>query len=167
MNNKVVLAVGAALIAVGIFKPDLSNLFPGGENTPVVVTPDLDFTEPTDPSLLAKADEVTAVLKAGGDNRKADGMALARLYKDIATLISLDQENAVVKTTSEIREVNSVAGTLMNLQLKGRYENLASTAKELVVSVLGDDVATLNEENREKAVAAFEALAWGCYMGAK
>jgi len=167
MNNKVALAIGAVLIAVGVFRPDLSNLFPEGNNTPVVVTPEKSFAEPTDPNLLAEADKITAILKTDEENRRVDGMALASLYTDIAKLISLDTDNAVVKTTSEVREVNSVAGTLMNLQLKGRYEGLASTAKTLVVGVLGDDVATLNEENRENAVAAFEALAWGCYMGAK
>lgn len=167
MNNKVVLAIGAVLIAVGVFKPDLSNLFPGGNSTPAVVTPEVEVTEPTDPDLLVAADKITAILKTDEENRKVDGMVLASLYSDIAKLISLDKDNVIVKTTSEVREVNSVAGTLMNLQLKGRYKDLAATAKELVVGVLGDDVATLNEENRENAVAAFEALAWGCYMGAK
>lgn len=165
MNNKVVLIIGAILIVVGVLRPDLSNFLPN--NNPPVVVASIDVEEPTDPNLLAQADKITAILRDGGEDRKTDAMALAHLYKDIATLISLDQENIVVKTTSEVREVNSVAGTLMNLQLKGKYEGLATTAKALVVSVLGDDVATLNEENRENAVAAFEALAWGCYMGAK
>lgn len=165
MNNKVVLVIGAILIVVGVLRPDLSNFLP--KNNPQTIVSSIDVEEPTDPNLLAQADEIASILKAGGEDRKTDAMALAHLYKDIATLISLDQENVVVKTTSEVREVNSVAGTLMNLQLKGKYEGLQSTAKSLVVSVLGDDVASLNEENRGNAVAAFEALAWGCYMGAK
>lgn len=167
MNKKVVLVVGAVLIAVGIFKPDLSNLIPGNNNAPVVDNPVVQVEEPSDPALKNLADEVVAILQKGGDERKVDGLNLAKLYNDIAMIISLDEDNAIVKTTSEIREVNSVAGSLMNLNLKGKYPNLPSTAKDLVVAAVGDDVAVLNDANREQAVAAFKALAWACFEGAK
>ena len=167
MNNKVVLGIGAVLILIGILRPDLSNLLPNNNKTPNVVVPVAEFVEPTNPELLSKADEVATILKNGGEDRKVDGMKLAALYADIAKLISLDAENTVIKTTSEIREVNSVAGSLVASELKGKYPNLALTARALIVSAIGDDIATLNEENRQKAAEAFEALAWGCYMGAK
>ena len=166
MNNKVFLAIGSVLILVGVLRPDLSNLLPNN-NTPKVVVPETVFTEPSNPELLSQADEVATILKNGGEDRKIDGMKLASLYSDIAKLISLDADNAVIKTTSEIREVNSVAGSLVASELKGKYPNLALTARGLVVGAIGDDVTTLNEENRQKAAEAFEALAWGCYMGAK
>lgn len=162
MNKKVVLAIGAALIAFGIFKPDLSNLVP----TVVVDDPVIQVEEPSDPALKKVADEVVAILKKG-ENRRVDGTNLAKLYNDIATAISLDGDSTIIKTTSEIREVNSVAGSLMSLNLKGKYPNLASTAKELVVAAVGDDVAVLNDANREQAVSAFKALAWACLEGAK
>lgn len=165
MNNKVVLVIGAALIAFGVFKPDLSSLLP----TPGVVvnTPSVEVTEPTDPTLKSLALDVAQILKNGDDSRKEDGVKLASLYTDIANLISLDKDNEVVKTTSEITEVNSVAGRMMNLKIKGKYADLTETARKLVVSAIGDDVAVLNDASRSQAVAAFRALAWGCYEGAK
>jgi hypothetical protein len=165
MKNQPLLIIAGILIVIGFFKPDLSSIIPN--NSPVVVNPSVEFNEPTNPKLLSEADKITAILREGDGDQKEDGMKLATLYQDIAQLISLDGDGSIVKTTSEIREVNSVAGTLINAKLKGKYPNLASTAKGLVVSALGDDVAVLNDENRKSAVEAFEALAWGCYMGAK
>lgn len=169
MNNKVVLAIGAVLIVVGVLRPDLSSLIPsnGGNDTPVVNVPEVAVEVPTEPSLKEVADELVKILKAGGEDRKVDGRNLAKLYSDIANLISLDLDNEVVKTTSEIREVNGVAGSLMNLKLKGKYPDFAQTAKKLVVTAIGDDIAVLNDETRSKAVDAFNALAWACYEGAK
>ena len=169
MNNKVVLAIGAVLIVVGVLRPDLSSLIPsnGGNDTPVVNVPEVVVEAPTEPSLKEVADELVKILKAGGEDRRVDGLNLAKLYSDIASLISLDLDNEVVKTTSEIREVNGVAGSLMNLKLKGKYPDFAQTAKKLVVTAIGDDIAVLNDETRSKAVDAFNALAWACYEGAK
>ena len=169
MNNKVVLAIGAVLIVVGVLRPDLSSLIPsnGGYDTPVVNVPEVVVEAPTEPSLKEVADELVKILKAGGEDRRVDGLNLAKLYSDIASLISLDLDNEVVKTTSEIREVNGVAGSLMNLKLKGKYPEFAQTAKKLVVAAIGDDIAVLNDETRSKAVDAFNALAWACYEGAK
>jgi hypothetical protein len=175
MNKNVALLLAAVLIAVGVFKPDLSNFFPnnGGGN---VIVPSVEFAEPTNPQLMADAIKVAECLKAG-ENRKQDGRALAALYYDIARLIEFDGDNEIVKTTTEIAEVNSVAGNLMNLQLKGKYPNLAKAAKLLVVNALNGennsspesevDVAVLNQQSRSVAVAAFDALAWGCFEGSK
>jgi hypothetical protein len=176
MNKNVVLVIGAVLIAVGVFKPDLSNFFPGNGGGNTVVVPSVEFAEPTDPNLMASALKVADALKAG-ENHKADGLALANLYHDIARLIELDGDNEIVKTTTEIAEVNSVAGRLMNLQLRGQYPDLAKAAKSLVVNALNGnadpkedlevDVAVLNAESRSAAVAAFDALSWGCFEGSK
>lgn len=165
-NNKWILVVGAVLIAVGVFKPDLSNYIPKVDGGTKVVVPAVEVAEPTDPDLLASALKVAEAVKAG-ENPKVDGLVLSGLYADIAKLVSLSGAEEVVKTTSEIREVNSVAGSLMNLKLQGKYPGLAVAARELVVKAVGDDVIVLNEENRKAAVAAFEALAWGCVEGAK
>lgn len=165
MKNQPLLILAGVLIVIGILKPDLSSFLPSGPQP--VVNPSVEFKEPTNPSLLSEADKISAILRDGGSDRKIDGMRLASLYQDISQLISLDGDGSIVKTTSEIREVNSVAGTLISAKLKGKYPNLAATAKGLVVSAIGDDVAVLNSENRQKAAEAFEALAWGCYMGAK
>lgn len=165
-NNKLILVVGAVLIAVGVFKPDLSNYIPKVDGGTKVEVPAVEVSEPTNPDLMASALEVAAAVKAG-ENPKVDGLALAGLYSDIAKLVSLSGADEVVRTTSEIREVNGVAGSLMNLKLQGKYPGLALAARELVVKAVGDDVMVLNEENRKAAVDAFEALAWACVEGAK
>lgn len=163
-NNKLLLAVGAVLVLFGFFKPDLSNLLPKGGNKVEVSV--VKVAEPTDPDLLSSALKVAEAVKTG-ENPKVDGLELAGLYSDIAKLVSLSGAEEVVKTTSEIREVNSVAGSLMNLKLQGKYPGLAVAARELVVKAVGDDVVVLNEDTRKAAVSAFEALAWGCIEGAK
>lgn len=165
MNNRVALVIGAVLIGVGVLRPDLSDLIP--KPRPSVVTPSVEVSEPSEPALREAAQKVVDILQEGDSSRKTDGLALSSLYSDIAKLISLDSENEVVRTTAEIREVNSVSGSLMNLKLQGKYPGLANAAKDLVVSAIGDDIAVLNESNRSDAVAAFEALAWACYEGAK
>lgn len=165
MNNRVALVIGAVLIGVGLLRPDLSDLVP--KPKPSVVTPSVEISEPAEPSLREAAQKVVDILQQGDSSRRADGLALASLYSDIAKLISLDAENEVIRTTAEIREVNSVSGSLMNLKLQGKYPGLANAAKDLVVSAIGDDIAVLNESNRSAAVAAFESLAWACYEGAK
>jgi hypothetical protein len=166
MNKNIVLGLGIVLIAVGVFKPDLSNLLPKGGST--VTVPAVLVSEPTDPELLASALKVAEALK-GGD--KADALALSGLYSDIAKLVGLEGKEEVVKTTSELVEVNSVAGSLMNLNLKGKYPNLAPAAKELISKAFGGDegldVSVLNADSRKVAVASFEALAWGCAEGGK
>lgn len=166
MNNKTLLIVAVILIGIGILKPDFSNLIPTGK--PTVDSPSIIVSEPSDPTLKAAAMKVVDTLKnSGSPDRKADGLALAMLYGDISKLISLDTKDLVVKTTSEVREINSVSGSLMNLKLQGKYPNLAVYAKELVVAAVGDDIAVLNETTRKKAVEAFEALSWGCFEGTK
>jgi len=108
MNKNVVLAIGAVLVAVGVFKPDFSSLLDRG--VPSVTVPSVEVSEPTDPVLLADALKVSEALK-GGPNAKVDGMSLSGLYADIAKLVSLEGADEVVRTTSELVEVNSVAGS--------------------------------------------------------
>lgn len=165
MNNKIVLVVGAVLIAVGILRPDFSNLLP--KPGPVVVNTDVVVEEPTDNVLKEAALKVAQAIQNGDGNRKVDGLSLSSLYSDIAILISLDGENEVVRTTNDIREINSVSGSLMNLKLAGKYPGLSTAARELVIAAIGDDISVLNEETRKAASDAFKALAWGCAEGAK
>ena len=165
MSTRLVLVIGAILIAIGIFKPDLSKVVINNKPTnPVVV---VDVEEPTDEALKTKALAVVDALKKGSSDRKKDGLDLSALYKDLATLISLDNENLVVKTTDEIREANSVAGMIMNLDLKGKYPGLAESCNDVVVSAIGDDNLLVSPEIRTNAVAAFKALSWACNQGAK
>lgn len=165
MNNKVALVIGAVLIAVGIFKPDLSSFIPhrGGGT---VVTPDVVApAEPVDPELKEKALAISKFFDGPGS--REDAMKLSGLWADLAGLIEMDSDNEVVKTTAEIREANSVSGKLMNLQMKGKYNGLAQAAEQVVVDAVGKNNVVINEETRASAVDAFRALSWGAYMGAK
>jgi len=170
MNSKTItLIVAVVLILIGLVKPDFSKLL---DRTPkpspdVVVVNDLIVEKPTDEGLLAKCDPVIAALKNGAGDRKSDGKRLASLYLDMATLISLDGEDLVIRNTEEIRQANSLSGLMLKLDMKGKYPDLANAAKDLVVTAVGDDNVDLDKELRNNAVLGFKALAWACNEGAK
>ena len=56
---------------------------------------------------------------------------------------------------------------MLRLDIKNKYENLASEAKEVIVSVIGDDDIPLSPEIRKQAVMSFRYLAWACNEGSK
>jgi hypothetical protein len=167
MNNKWLLIVAAVLVAIGIFKPSLENInIPLGPKPQVVVVDELNLPEPKTPELRVKANDVIQALSISAD-RKTDAKRLAGLYNDMATLISLTNENEVIKNTDEIRQANRLAGLMLKLDIKGKYPDLPKAAQSLVIEAIGDDHVLLNEELREKAVDGFKALAWACYEGSK
>jgi hypothetical protein len=161
MNSKtLVLLIAALLIAVGLFKPNLQ----------IPSTDCVSYTQvnkPTNVSLLDECDSVISALKSGPSSRKADGKRLASLYSDIATLISLDGDDTVIKNTEEVRQANRLAGIMLKLDMKGRYEDLAKANFNLIKAAIGDDSVLLDSDLREKAVEGFNALAWASYEGSK
>lgn len=163
-NSKLLLVIAGLLIVVGLTKPDLSFL--NNKPTPVVLDSIVQVSKPTDSGLLEKSNKVIQSLKQGS-SRKYDGQRLALLYLDLSTLIELDGENEVVKTTEEIRQANSLAGVMLRLNIQGDYPGLAEAAKDLVVSHIGDDAVNLDSTLRTKASEAFKALAWACNEGSK
>jgi hypothetical protein len=162
MKN-VLLGLGAVLIVLGLLKPDLSAIFsrPSVDNTSVVVV-----EKPSNPEILDECQEVINALKADSD-RKVDGKRLASLYLDMATLVSLDGEDQVVKDTESIRQANKLAGVMLRLDLKGKYPDLKDAAQKLVVASIGDDNVLLDNKLRQGAVDGFKALAWACDQGSK
>jgi len=164
MNKNILLALAVILIGVGVFKPDITNLLSKPNN--VVVDNIIVITPPSD----AKAKEIcTKVTESfsGSSTRVKDAKRLSSLYMDIATLIDLDGENQVVKNTNEIRQINSISGVLLQLDIKGKYPNLAENAKSLVVYFVGDDDILLTPETRSKASEGFRALSWACNEATK
>lgn len=160
MNSKALLIVAGLLIAVGLIKPDLSSLVPSNKPKDSVV-----FIEaPSDENVKKECDDVAKILKSGSPN---DAVRLRDLFLDISKLIELDGEDLVIKTTEEIRQANSLAGPMLRLDIKNKYENLANEAKEVIVSVIGDDNVPLTTELRKQAANAFKYLAWACNEGAK
>jgi hypothetical protein len=167
MKNKVWLSIGAVLLFVGLFQPDFSNIFnPSGSGVSVVESYVVDA--PSDITLLDKAREINNILQASEDStRQSDALKLSSLYSDIATLIELDGEDQVVKDTNAIRQVNSIAGKMLRLNIKDKYPNLAEAAESLIVSAIGNDDVSLSEELRSKSAEAFRALSWAFYQGSK
>lgn len=164
MNSKnLVLVVAGLLICLGLFKPDFSNLVNRPTNSDVVV----DVEKPSNKDLLDECNEVIKALKNGPSSRKSDGKRLASLYADMATLISLDGDDLVIKDTEEIRQANKLSGLMLRLDIKGKYPNLPEAAKNLIVASIGDDHVLLDEKLRAGAVDGFKALAWSCLEGSK
>ena len=164
MNTKnLVLSLAALLIVVGLFKPDLSKFInpPKPSNNSVIVV-----DKPSNPEILDECQEVIDALKTDSD-RKTDGVRLASLYNDLATLVSLDGEDLVLKNTEEIRQANKLAGAMLRLDIKGKYPKLAKATEKVIVSSIGDDSIMLDEKLRQGAVDGFKALSWACLEGSK
>lgn len=167
MQNKLLLAVGVVLLAIGIFKPDLSAINKISP-APACAIENYVTDAPSDSELLEKARVVTGVVKSSDDStRKSDCLKLSALYSDIATLVELDGADKVVKDTAAIREVNSIAGKMLRLNIKDKYDGLAEAAKDLIVTAIGEDDVVLDDEAREKSIEAFRALSWAFYEGSK
>ena len=162
MKN-LVLLLATILIIIGLFKPDFASIIntsPTNNVSTVVVS------KPSNIELLDECQDVVNAIKKNSD-RKYDGLRLASLYNDLATLISLDNEDMVVKNTEEVRQANKLAGVMLKLDIKGKYPELAKSTNAVIVASLGDDSLMLDDKLREQAVDGFKALAWACIEGTK
>lgn len=162
MKN-LVLLLATILIVIGLFKPDFGSIIntsPTNNVSTVVVI------KPSNIELLDECQDVVNALKKNSD-RKYDGLRLASLYNDLATLISLDNEDMVVKNTEEVRQANKLAGVMLKLDIKGKYPELAKATNSVIVASLGDDSLMLDDKLRQQAVDGFKALAWACIEGTK
>ncbi len=162
------LFLGIGLIAIGLFKPDiLSILQPNNSQVSNCLETHIT-TAPEDTSILEKCNLVIDILQTStNNNKREDTLKLSSLYADIATLLSLDGEDAVVKDTKTIREINSLSGSMLRLNIKDKYPNLAQASKDVVVVAIGEDDILLTEDLRSKAVEAFNGLSWAFYEGGK
>lgn len=168
MQNKLLLCIGAILVLVGFFKPDLTNItLPVNVNEPACSIENYVTDAPSDEALIEKARVVTGIVQESDDStRKTDCLKLSALYADMATLIELDDDKIIVDTSS-IKEANSIAGKMLRLDIKGKYPDLAKAAKDLVDTGIGDDDVLLSPELRTKAAECFRALSWAFYKGSK
>lgn len=166
MRDNLLFYVGVGLVAFGILQPDLNNL-PSVLNNRPSVNVSVDISKPTNQELLLLCDPIIESLRSGGSSRHTDGKKLASLYHDIATLISLDNDNLAIKNTQQIREANRMSGNMLKLDMKGKYSNLASSCDKLVKTAIGDDNIVLSPELRSKSAEAFMAIAWACNEGSK
>jgi|TARA_B100001094_G_scaffold41684_1_gene36370 hypothetical protein len=166
INNKILLTIGALLIVIGFFQPELNLPMIGGGNC--IDTINCVIDAPSNPSLLEKSRVITEIMKKSTDSTRAsDCKKLSSLYCDMATLIELDDEDKVIKDTAAIRSANSLAGKMLRLNIKDKYEGLAEAAKELLSESIGIEDAVLTKELRQQAAESFRALSWAFYEGSK
>lgn len=166
MNKKFLLILAGLLVAIGLLKPSIPSSLVNIFKPSAVVVDNQTIDEPSDPVLKEKCADVISALRTSS-SRSKDGPRLGNLYADLATLIELEGENTVVKTTDEIRQANMLSGTMLRMNIKGEYSNLAVATNGVIVAGIGLDNVILNTELRAKAVESFRALAWACYEGAK
>jgi hypothetical protein len=168
MNNNqqkyIVLGLGLLLLVLGLTKPDFSKIFSPAKTNQYVT--DVVVEKPTTQETIDACDAVIKILKSES-NAKVDGMNLASLYSDISRLIELSDNDEVITSTKDLSKVNSIAGALLQLNIKGRYENLSDSCTNVIKSVIGDDDVALDKALRSKAVTAFRNLAWACKEGSK
>lgn len=162
-NQKVILLVlGCVLVVLGLVKPNLGFInTPKPDTNSVVVV-----VEPTDENLRKACDAVISIFQTT-DASSADANRLAQLYTDMATLIELDGDDSVIKTTEEIKQANSLSGLMLRLDIKGKYPGLPDAAKAVIVAGIGDDAVNIDGTMRTKAAESFRALAWACKEGSK
>lgn len=162
MNNKAVLIIAGLLILVGLTNLDLTSII--SPNKPAVVDV-LELTPPKDEVLLKEATDVLNIVKDQLTTEEA--RKLRDLYLDMKQLVKLDGEDEVIKNTEEIRQANSIAGSMLRLDIKGKYPELAKECKEVMVAAVGDDQIVLSPELRSKGMDGFDALAWAMNEGSK
>lgn len=164
MNNKFLLCIGVAMLCFGLFKDripsiDVLSFMDNPSVNNVYITED-----PQDDNLLFNANAIVDILDNNeSPTKKEECLKLSALYRDLSVLISLD--DSPITDTATIREANSLCGQMLNLDIKDKYPGLAEAAKLLLVDSIGEDDVSLTAENRQKAVAAFEALSWSFYKG--
>lgn len=158
MNNKVLLIIGGLLLFFGLVRPDLNFPINKPDNANIVV-----ITPPESSELRDSCKLVRDIFKAStSQDKKQDARRLSDLCMDLATLVELDGDEEVVKTTEEIRQANALSGAMLRMNIKGKYPGLSDGAQLVISSQIGDDIAPLNSELRKKAADAFRALAWAC-----
>lgn len=163
MNKNLLLICGIALLAIGLLKPNFTNI-----TTPVSSPDKVVVVKPSNEELLDECDKVTKSLKdVSSDTRQQDASRLASLYMDMATLIELSGPDEVIKNTDEIRQANKLSGTMLKLGIRDKYPDLQKAAEALIVASIGDDNVTLDNNLRQSAAEGFRALAWACAEGAK
>lgn len=151
------LIVAIILLLFGIFKPSFFS-------TAKPVSSNIKVVQPDDNEMQQCCEELSNILQTG---KSTDALRLASLYSDISDLIALDGEGTVITNTEEIRQANKLSGTLLNLNIQGKYKGLAEAANAVVVKGIGDDNIVLDKDLRTEAVKTFRILAWACKEGSK
>lgn len=163
-KNHILLTIGIIMVLFGLLKPNISNI--NIFNPPNQSINDIVVEKPLVKETLDACNNVSKILSSG-PNPRTDALNLASLFSDISKLVELDGSDEVIKNTADLSSVNSIAGSLLKLNVKGKYDGLSDACQNVIVSVIGDDNLPLDKELRSKTVIAFRNLAWACQEGAK
>ena len=165
-KEKILLIIGCVLIGYSLFQPSLNNWSPLNPSPTPVVTVDVDA--PSDPELRKLAEVVKdCLLNSDSETRQRDALLLSGLYKDVSTVIAIENNDKVIVNTETIRQINILSGYMLHLDIKGKYEGLGKAAEKLLVSGIGNENKSMTEELRQKSIDCFEALSWACLEGSK
>jgi hypothetical protein len=164
-KEKILLVIASILILLGLFKPNLDNFITVIK--PSVIADSFVVDKPTDEKVLELCNNIVDILRQGPTSDKKDIMRLSRLYYDMATLVSLDGDIKTISRTEDIRQANQIAGPMLGLKLKNKYEGLSAAADELIKFMIGSENVTLSDDLRLKSSEAFLALSWSFLEGSK
>lgn len=83
-----------------------------------------------------------------------DGARLAAYHRAFAEFLPH------VKTTSDVRQANSIAGRVMfGAEIDGKYPTLETTLNGLTVDAIGTDPRELTSADRDKLAALYDQIA--------
>lgn len=107
---------------------------------------------------------ITDIIRAN-PNHARDGQLIGNFFRDFAAVAVTNTEK--VKTKEDIRKVNVASGKILfdQLGIKGDYPGLSKAIDKVIMDNVGKN-GPLDSATREKARAAFRAVAWACYQGA-
>lgn len=166
MKNKILLIIATVLIGIGLIGK--SNLLQIVNNNSCVVQEQLVVDQPKDQQVLEMCKKIVKSFNSIDDSsRVKDSLSLSRMYYDLAILISLKSNDEIITTTGCIKEANSLAGKMLNLNIVDKYPNLSENCEEIVLYYIGSDNINLDDSLREKAYNAFMSLSWACQEGSK
>jgi hypothetical protein len=156
-NNSLLWLVAALLLVVGVFQPSLSHFNSSSQAVSVSLPSD---------ELQSKCEKIIQIVKSSDYSDKAEDMRkLSGLYLDLAKLISINDDDTVIKNTEEIREANKLSGKMLELNIKDKYDDLGEELNGVVKSYIGDDNIALSPELRQRSVDVFKAIAWALTKG--
>jgi hypothetical protein len=156
-NNSLLWLVAALLLVVGVFQPSLSHFNSSSQAVSVSLPSD---------ELQSKCEKIIQIVESSDYSDKTEDMRkLSGLYLDLAKLISINDDDTLIKNTEEIREANKLSGKMLELNIKDKYTDLGEELNGVVKSYIGDDNIALSPELRQRSVDVFKAIAWALTKG--
>ena len=150
INKLVPVIVAASLVtAIGC------ELYPTNGDGPPLPDP----PTPSGPEPSAELQQLVSPLR-GIISETRDIVMASQFFEDFADVVERDTE--VIASTQQLRAgyIRSEKLMLQRTDMVGKYPGFGEAKDKVLATVLGLDNVSLTAEKRQKAVAAFEAIAW-------